>query len=118
MIKLKDILLEVTQLYKVDAFIVVDDNYNVTDVLNNLRAVRRITTVNNNTPLDIEEKNKERTDNKSLHTLSLKFMSNDPKEDLKNIKLTSLRSKEGDPNPRIPGLLQLKFKPETLTKTP
>jgi Asp-tRNA(Asn)/Glu-tRNA(Gln) amidotransferase C subunit len=117
MIKLKDILNEVTQLYKVDAYIIVDNEYNVTDILNNMRAIRKITTINNNTSDDLENKNKERTDNKSIHTLSIKFMSNNPKKDLGFLKKTMMRSKEGDPDARIPGLLFIKFKPETLSKT-
>ena len=117
MIKLKDILNEVTQLYKVNAYIVVDNEYNVTDILNNMRAVRKITTINNDTSDELEEKNKQRTDNKSVHTLGIKFMGNSPEEDLEFLKKTMMRSKEGDPNTRIPGLLFIKFKPETLTKT-
>ena len=117
MIKLKDILNEIAQLYKVDAYIVVDNEYNVTDILNNMRAVRKITTINNDTSDDLENKNKERTDNKSIHTLSIKLMSDNPKKDLEFLKKTMMRSKEGDPNTRISGLLFIKFKPETLTKT-
>ena len=64
MIKLKDILNEIAQLYKVDTYIVVDNEYNVTDILNNMRAVRKITTINNDTSDELENKNKERTDNK------------------------------------------------------
>ena len=112
MIKLKDILNEVTQLYKVNAYIVVDNEYNVTDILNNMRAVRKITTINNDTSDELEEKN-----NKSVHTLGIKFMSNSPEEDLGFLKKTMIRSKEGDPDARIPGLLFIKFKPETLSKT-
>ena len=117
MIKLKDILNEVTQLYKVNAYIVVDNEYNVTDILNNMRAVRKITTINNDTSDELEEKNKQRTDNKSVHTLGIKFMGNSPEEDLEFLKKTMMRSKEGDPDARIPGLLFIKFKSETLSKT-
>lgn len=117
MIKLKDILNEIAQLYKVDAYIVVDNEYNVTDILNNMRAIRKITTINNNTSDELEAKNKQRTDNKSVHTLGIKIMSGAPEKDLEFLKKTMMRSKQGDPNARVPGLLFIKFKPETLTKT-
>jgi hypothetical protein len=117
MIKLKDILNEVIQIYSVDVVMVTDQDINFTEVLDGIRATRRVTIVNANTPEDIEEKNRQRTDGKEVHTATMKFAAGkDPKQDLKFLKTTMLSSDKGDPGQRIPGLRHLSFKPETLTR--
>ena len=50
MIKLKDILLEDISLFSVDVVLVTDKDTNFTDVLDGVRGIRKITTVNVNTP--------------------------------------------------------------------
>ena len=117
MIKLKDILAEALNIYSVDIIIVSDKEANITDVFDGIRAIRRVTIVNPNTPEDREEKNRQRTDGKEVHTATIKFVAGqDPKQDLDFFKTTMLQSDKGDPNRRIPGLRHVVFKPESLTK--
>jgi len=117
MIKLRDILSEDIVLRSVDAVLVTDKDTNFTDVLDGVRGVRKITTVNVTTPEELETKNKSRTDGKEVHTVTLKFISGlDPKQDLNFFKTTMLQSKKGDANKRIDGLRHVIFKPDTLTR--
>jgi hypothetical protein len=117
MIKLKDILFEDITLYSVDVVLVTDKDENFTDVLDGVRGIRKITTVNVNTPEDMEAKNRRRTDGKEVHTASIKFIGGqDPKQDLEFFKTTMLQSKKGDPNKRVLGLRHVIFKPESLTR--
>ena len=117
MIKLKDILNEVIQIYSVDVVIVSDKDANFTDILDGMRATRKVTIINANTPEETEEKNRRRTDGKEIHTATMKFAAGkDPKQDLDFLKTTMLSSDKGDPEQRIPGLRHLIFKPDTLTR--
>lgn len=117
MIKLKDILYEDISLFSVDVVLVTDKDENFTDVLDGVRGIRKITTVNVNTPEELEVKNRQRTDGKEVHTASIKFIGGqDPKQDLEFFKTTMLQSKKGDPNKRVIGLRHVIFKPESLTR--
>ena len=117
MIKLRDILNEVIQIYSVDVVIVSDKEANFTSILDGMRATRKVTIINANTSDEIEIKNRARNDGKEVHTATLKFAaSKDPKQDLDFLKTTMLSSDKGDPEQRIPGLRHLIFKPETLTR--
>jgi len=117
MIKLKDILCEDISLFSVDVVLVTDKNTNFTDVIDGVRGIRKITTVNANTPEEMEAKNRKRTDNKEVHTASIKFIGGqDPKQDLDFFKTTMLQSKKGDPNKRIEGLRHVIFKPKSLIR--
>ena len=117
MIKLKDILTEALNIYSVNVVIVSDKEANITDVFDGIRAIRRVTIVNPNTSKDREEKNRQRTDGKEVHTATIKFVAGqDPKQDLDFFKTTMLQSDKGDPNRRIPGLRHVVFKPESLIK--
>jgi len=117
MIKLKDILNEVIQLYSVNVVIVSDKDSNFTDILDGMRATRKVTIINADTSDELEVKNRARTDGKEVHTATLKFAAGkDPKQDLEFLKTTMLSSDKGDPEQRIPGLRHLIFKPETLVR--
>tara|TARA_Y100000385_G_scaffold94135_1_gene97283 strand:+ start:139 stop:495 length:357 start_codon:yes stop_codon:yes gene_type:complete len=117
MIKLKDILAEALNIYSVDVIIVSDKDANITDVLDGIRAIRRVTIVNSNTGDEREAKNRSRTDGKEVHTATIKFVAGqDPKQDLDFFKTTMLQSDKGDPNKRIPGLRHIVFRPESLNK--
>ena len=117
MIKLRDILFEEISLYSVDLVLVTDKDTNFTDVLDGVRGVRKITTVNVTTPEEMEAKNRRRTDGKEVHTASIKFLGGqNVEQDLEFFKTTMLQSKKGDPNKRIDGLRHVIFKPESLTR--
>lgn len=117
MIKLRDILFEEITLYSVDVVLVTDKDTNFTDVLDGVRGVRKITTVNVTTPEEMEAKNRRRTDGKEVHTASIKFLGGlNAEQDLEFFKTTMLQSKKGDPNKRVEGLRHVIFKPESLTR--
>jgi len=117
MIKLKDILYEDVSLFSVDVVLVTDKNTNFTSVVDGVRGIRKVTTVNVNTSDELEDKNRRRTDDKEVHTATIKFIGGqDPKQDLEFFKTTMLQSKKGDPNKRIEGLRHVIFKPDTLTR--
>ena len=117
MIKLRDILFEDINIYSVNVVIISDKDANFTDILDGMRATRKVTIINSNTSDELELKNRTRNDGKEVHTATLKFASGkDPKQDLEFLKTTMLSSGKGDPEMRIPGLRHLIFKPETLTR--
>jgi hypothetical protein len=116
MVSLRQLMYEDVQVWKVKANILTDDDINITDILNNIRAIRKITVVNNETTPEMDEKNKQRTDGKEIHRISIKFVSKSPRQEFDFFKKTMMRSKEGDSNRRIPGLLNFKVDPDSLTK--
>jgi hypothetical protein len=117
MIKLKDILQEALNIYSVSVTIISDNDANFTDILDGMRATRKVTIINSNTSDEIELKNRQRNDGKETHTATMKFVAgNDPKQDLEFLKTTMLSSDKGDPGMRIKGLRHIIFNPKTLTK--
>jgi len=117
MIKLKDILNEALNIYSVSVSIISDKEANFTDILDSMRATRKVTIINANTPEDIEAKNRQRNDGKQTNTATMKFVAgNNPKQDLEFLKTTMLSSDKGDPGMRIKGLRHIIFNTNTLTK--
>ena len=117
MIKLRDILNEEISLTSVDVVLVTDKDTNFTDVLDGVRGIRKVTTVNVTTSPELEAKNRRRTDGKEVNSATIKFLGGlDPKQDLEFFKTTMLQSKKGDPNKRVDGLRHVIFKPDTITR--
>jgi len=117
MIKLKDILNEALNIYSVSVTIISDKEANFTDILDGMRATRKVTIINSNTSDEIETKNRSRNDGKETHTATMKFVAgNNPKQDLEFLKTTMLSSDKGDPGMRTRGLRHIIFNPKTLTK--
>ena len=117
MIKLKDILNEALNIYSVSVSIISDKDANFTDILDGMRATRKVTIINSNTSDEMEAKNRSRNDGKETHTATMKFVAgNNPKQDLEFLKTTMLSSDKGDPGMRIKGLRHIIFNPNTLTK--
>ena len=117
MIKLKDILNEALNIYSVSVSIISDKEANFTDILDGMRATRKVTIINSNTSDEMEAKNRSRNDGKETHTATMKFVAeNNPKQDLEFLKTTMLSSDKGDPGMRIKGLRHIIFNPNTLTK--
>ena len=112
MIKLKDILTEVLNTYQVSAYMLTDRNFNITDVLDQIRAVQKITIVRNLTPPDyVQQKDVEYTE------VSIKFITRgEAKEDMEKIKQDILTSDRSVTDLRVPGVKSFKFKPETLKR--
>lgn len=112
MIKLKNILNEVLNTYIVQAYMLTDTNYNITDILDQIRAIRKITIVRNITPPEyVQKKNFEYT------LVTIKFVSRgNPKQDIEKIKQDVLTSDRSATDLRVPGVKSFKYKPETLRR--
>ena len=77
MIKIKNRLTEVLNTYICQAYMLTDTDYNITDVLDQIRAIRKVTIVRNITPPEyVQKKNFEYT------LVTVKFISRgNPKQD-------------------------------------
>ena len=112
MIKLKNILKEVLNTYIVQAYMLTDSDYNITDVLDGIRAVRKVTIIRNITPPEYAQKK-----NMEYTLVTIKFISRgNPKQDLEQLKQDILTSDRSMNDLRVPGVKTLNFKPETLQR--
>ena len=112
MIKLKNILNEILNTYIVQAYMLTDIEYNITDVLDQIRAIRKITIVRNITPPEyVQKKNLEYT------LVTIKFVSRgNPKKDIEKIKQDVLTSDRSATDLRVPGVKSFKYKEGTLKR--
>ena len=112
MIKLKNILNEVLNTYSVNAEILTNTEFNITDVLDQIRAVRKITIVRNITPEDYPQK-----PNVEYTLVTMKFITRGkPDEDMSKIKEDILTSDMSATDLRVPGVRSFKFKEDTLKR--
>ena len=112
MIKLKNILKEVLNTYIVQAYMLTDTDYNITDVLDQIRAVRKVTIIRNITPPEYAQKQ-----NFEYTLVTIKFISRgNPKQDLEQLKQDILTSDRSMNDLRVPGVKSFKVKPETLRR--
>ena len=112
MIKLTNILTELLNTFEITAIIVSDKKEQITDILDQIRAIRKITIVRNITPEDyIQKPNIEYT------LVTIKFITRGNQEDdLERIKNDILTSDMKKTDLRIPGVKSFKFKSETLKR--
>ena len=110
MIKLTDILTEVLNTYQVEAYMLTDRDFNITDVLDQVRAVQKITIVRNLTPPEyVQKQDVEYTE------VSIKFITRgEAKDDLEKIKQDILTSDRSKNDLRVPGVKSFKYKEGTL----
>ena len=112
MVKLVNILNEVLNTFVIECEILTDKKFNITDILDEIRALRKVTIVNNITPEDYIQKDKI-----EYHKLKIKFVTReDPKSDLVKFKEDMLTSDLSKTDLRIPGVKSVKFKEETLKR--
>ena len=112
MIKLKNILLEVMNTYQVQASLMSDKRAGITNILDQIRGLEKVTIVNNITPEEYMQK-----ENIEYTRIKMKFISRgNPKEDLINFKNNMLTSDVKTSDMRIDGLKNVKFKMETLKR--
>ena len=112
MVKLTNILNEVLNTFVVECEILTDRQFNITDVLDEVRALRKVTIVNNITPEEYPQKDKV-----EYTKLKIKFVTReDPKQDLAKFKEDMLTSDLSKTDLRIPGVKSVKFKEETLKR--
>ena len=112
MIKLKNILNEVLNTYIVQAYLLTNAEYNITDVLDQIRALRKVTIVRNITPPEyLQKKEVEYT------LVTIKFISRgNAKQDLIKMKQDILTYDRSMNDLRIPGVKSFKFKEGTLRR--
>jgi len=112
MIKLTTILTELLNTYEVQATIISDKKTNITDILDQIRALRKITTVRNITPAQYM------TQSLSQHTIiMIKFVTRgDASKDIEHIKRDILTSDNLSTDIRIPGVKSFTIKSETLIR--
>jgi len=112
MIKLTNILSEILNTYQVEAYMLTNNSFNITDVLDQIRAIRKITIVRNITPEDYIQK-----PNVEFTLISIKFITRgDAKKDLEKIKQDVETSDMSKTDLRVPGVKSFKYKPETLRR--
>ena len=112
MIKLKNILNEVLNTFMVQAYKLTNTEYNITDILDQIRALRKVTIVRNITPPEYAQKQ-----NFEYTLVTIKFISRgNPKQDLEKMKQDILTSDRSMNDLRVPGVKSFKFKPETLKR--
>ena len=110
MIKLKNILNELLNTYIVQAYMLTDPEYNITDILDQIRAIRKVTIVRNITPPEYVQKQ-----NFEYTLVTIKFISRgNPKEDLEKLKKDILTSDRSINDLRVPGVKSFKYKEGTL----
>ena len=110
MIKLANILSEVLNTYQIEGILINDSEYNISDILNQVRAVRKITIVSID-PIDIKKPGVE------YYKIKIKFVTRgEPKQDLEQFKKDILSSDLSKTDLRIPGVKSIKFKEETLKR--
>ena len=112
MIKFTDILTEILNTYEVEGIIKSNTEQNISDILDQIRALRKITTVKNITPPDYPQK-----ENVEYTKINIKFLSKTgrPEEDIEEFKLEILKSGEGD-ELKIPGVISANFNLDTLRR--
>ena len=112
MIQLKDILNEILNTYQVEGTLISNKEENISDILNQIRGIRKVTVLNNVTPDDIPQK-----ENIEYTRINIKFLSRTgkPEEDLEEFKREILNSGGGD-KLRVPGVIAFKFDTNTLRR--
>ena len=112
MMKLTNILSEVLNTFTVECEILTDRKFNITDVLNEIRALRKVTIVNNITPEEYPQRDKI-----EYTKVKIKFVTRtDPKQDIVKFREDMLTSDLSKTDLRIPGVKSVKFKEETLKR--
>ena len=112
MIKLKDILSEVMNTYQVQASLMSDRATGITNILDQIRGLEKVTIVNNITPEEYVQKEKV-----EYTRVKIKFVTRgNPKEDIIKMRKDMLTSDIKTADMRIDGLKNVKFRLETLRR--
>ena len=112
MIKLKNILSEVMNTYQIQASLMSDRNVGITNILDQIRGLEKVTIVNNITPEEYVQKEKI-----EYTRVKIKFVTRgNPKEDIIKMQKDMLTSDLKTSDMRIDGLKNVKFRLETLKR--
>jgi hypothetical protein len=112
MIKFQDILTEILNAYEVEAIIKSNKEQNISDILDQIRALKKITTLKNVTPPNYPQK-----EDVEYTRINIKFLSKTgkPEEDLEEFRQQITKSSDGD-ELKIPGVIAAKFDMNTLKR--
>ena len=114
MIKLTNILTELLNTFEITAIIVSDKKESITDILDQIRALKKITTVRNMTPLEYM------VQSSSEHTIvSIKFVTRGEANDMLQQFLDDALATSPGPDEdeiRIQGIKSMKFREGTLKR--
>ena len=111
MIKLTNILTELLNTFEITAIIISDKKESITDILDQIRALKKITTVRNMTPPEYM------IQSPSEHTIiSIKFVTRGEAKEIMQTFLDSALAKDNEDTIRIKGIKSMKFREETLKR--
>jgi hypothetical protein len=113
MMQLKDILNEILNTYQVEGTLVSSKDENISDILNQIRGIRKVTILNNITPDDVPQR-----EDTEITKFELKFVSrtNEPKKDIEKFKKDILQSDYERNDLKVPGVRSVDFNLETLKR--
>jgi len=113
MIQLKDILNEILNTYQVNGTLVSSKEENISDILNQIRGIRKVTVLNNTTPDDVAQR-----EDTEITTFELKFVSrtNEPKKDIAKFEKDILQSDYEKNDLKVPGVRSVKFDLDSLKR--
>ena len=112
MISLKNILGEVINTFSVEIDLFVDSKAFISDILNEIRAVRGVTIVTSITPDDYNQQGDD-----EYVRLKMKFITRgEAKDALQRFLDDALASEEGENEYRIQGIKSLKFRDGTIKR--
>ena len=113
MIQLKDILNEVLNTYQVNGTLVSSKEENISDILNQIRGIRKVTVLNNTTPDNVPKR-----EDTEITTFELKFVSrtNEPKKDIAKFEKDILQSDYEKNDLKVPGVRSVKFDLDSLKR--
>ena len=112
MIKLKDILLEILNNFSVEVDLVIDPQFNTYDILNEIRALRKVKIVNIITPEDYQQK-----PGSEYIRLRIKFVTRgEAQEALQEFLDDTLTNDGGENDVRIQGVKHMAFREGTLKR--
>jgi uncharacterized pyridoxal phosphate-containing UPF0001 family protein len=112
MIKFQDILTEILNAYEVEGIIKSNKEQNISDILDQIRALKKVTTLKNITPPNYPQK-----EDVEYTRINIKFLSKTgkPEEDLEEFKQQITRSGDED-ELKIPGVIAATFDTNTLKR--
>ena len=112
MVKLRKILTELLNTFTVNAELLSDRNVPITDILNQVRAIRKVTIVRNITPEDYPQR-----ENIEYTKISVKFVTRGAASiDIDKFKEDIETSDMSKKDLRIPGVKSVRFNKETLRR--
>jgi len=111
--QLKDLLNEILNTYQVEGTLVSSKDENISDILNQIRGIRKVTVLNNITPDDVPQR-----EDTEITKFELKFVSrtNEPKKDIEKFKKDILQSDYERNDLKVPGVRSVDFNLETLKR--